>query len=199
MSASLRIWGRTKPEAVIEAGKTRFRPVIPHRAQTRSSGSCRSPRDGSFDFTRSSSPRDLVSSQWLVSDGGGHHLWHLPSPPCSRSSWSRCMYMILGPSDERFRKNHQWANSDVSGRSRHRSGPGVKSGLALSRRVCYIFASDMVGFPSGQREQTVNLSAQLSMVRIHPPPPKLKRAREFNRGLFFSKVYFSYISAKPVR
>ena len=28
-----------------------------------------------------------------------------------------------------------------------------------------------VGFPSGQRGQTVNLLAQLSMVRIHLPPP----------------------------
>ncbi len=30
----------------------------------------------------------------------------------------------------------------------------------------------MEGFPSGQREQTVNLSAQPSEVRILPPPPK---------------------------
>ncbi len=27
------------------------------------------------------------------------------------------------------------------------------------------------GFPSGQREQTVNLPAPPSMVRIRPPPP----------------------------
>jgi hypothetical protein len=31
----------------------------------------------------------------------------------------------------------------------------------------------MEGFPSGQREQTVNLSAQPSEVRILPPPPQL--------------------------
>ena len=31
----------------------------------------------------------------------------------------------------------------------------------------------MDGFPSGQREQTVNLSSQTSMVRIHPHPPFL--------------------------
>ena len=30
----------------------------------------------------------------------------------------------------------------------------------------------MGGFPSGQREQTVNLPSQTSMVRIHPCPPK---------------------------
>ena len=30
----------------------------------------------------------------------------------------------------------------------------------------------MEGFPSGQREQTVNLPSQTSMVRIHPHPPK---------------------------
>ena len=29
----------------------------------------------------------------------------------------------------------------------------------------------MEGFPSGQREQTVNLSAMPSEVRILPPPP----------------------------
>ena len=29
----------------------------------------------------------------------------------------------------------------------------------------------MGGFPSGQREQTVNLPSQTSMVRIHPRPP----------------------------
>ena len=31
----------------------------------------------------------------------------------------------------------------------------------------------MVGFPSGQREQTVNLPSQTSKVRILPPPPSL--------------------------
>ncbi len=31
----------------------------------------------------------------------------------------------------------------------------------------------MEGFPSGQREQTVNLSAKPSEVRILPPPPAL--------------------------
>jgi hypothetical protein len=30
------------------------------------------------------------------------------------------------------------------------------------------------GFPSGQREQTVNLSAMPSEVRILPPPPSSK-------------------------
>ena len=31
----------------------------------------------------------------------------------------------------------------------------------------------MDGFPSGQREQTVNLPSQTSMVRIHPHPPRI--------------------------
>ena len=31
-------------------------------------------------------------------------------------------------------------------------------------------------FPSGQRGQTVNLLAVLSVVRIHHPPPKIKNA-----------------------
>ncbi|CDG21294.1 protein of unknown function [Xenorhabdus poinarii G6] len=30
---------------------------------------------------------------------------------------------------------------------------------------------NLVGFPSGQREQTVNLPSQTSKVRILPPPP----------------------------
>ena len=33
---------------------------------------------------------------------------------------------------------------------------------------------DMVGFPSGQREQTVNLPAKPSEVQILPPPPQTK-------------------------
>ena len=32
---------------------------------------------------------------------------------------------------------------------------------------------EVEGFPSGQREQTVNLSAMPSEVRILPPPPSL--------------------------
>jgi hypothetical protein len=32
-----------------------------------------------------------------------------------------------------------------------------------------------VGFPSGQREQTVNLSAKPSEVQILPPPPASKK------------------------
>jgi hypothetical protein len=35
----------------------------------------------------------------------------------------------------------------------------------------------MEEFPSGQRGQTVNLLAQPSMVRIHPPPPILYHAK----------------------
>ncbi|MCA2028774.1 hypothetical protein LDK53_22860, partial [Enterobacter sp. K16B] len=55
-----------------------------------------------------------------------------------------------------------------------------------------------VGFPSGQREQTVNLPSQTSKVRILPPPPlsgsvnaagaglKAESARtEKERNLFF--------------
>jgi hypothetical protein len=42
---------------------------------------------------------------------------------------------------------------------------------SLKRSVFQAFS--MEGFPSGQREQTVNLSAQPSEVRILPPPPRL--------------------------
>jgi hypothetical protein len=40
-----------------------------------------------------------------------------------------------------------------------------------------ITSSNMEGFPSGQREQTVNLPSSTSMVRIHPPPPLIPYAR----------------------
>ena len=35
------------------------------------------------------------------------------------------------------------------------------------------------GYPSGQREQTVNLPAQPTEVRILPPPPGIKRDGSF--------------------
>ena len=35
-----------------------------------------------------------------------------------------------------------------------------------------IASSSMEGFPSGQRERTVNPLAELSVVRIHLPPPR---------------------------
>ena len=37
--------------------------------------------------------------------------------------------------------------------------------------IIYYTFPYLVGFPSGQRGQTVNLLATPSMVRIHPPPP----------------------------
>ncbi len=36
------------------------------------------------------------------------------------------------------------------------------------------YKNTLEGFPSGQREQTVNLPAPPSMVRIRPPPPYTK-------------------------
>ena len=42
------------------------------------------------------------------------------------------------------------------------------------------------GFPSGQREQTVNLSSATSVVRIHPLPPQ--KALSFNRDKAFCYV-----------
>ena len=40
------------------------------------------------------------------------------------------------------------------------------------------YKNTLEGFPSGQREQTVNLPALPSMVRIRPPPPySLKRSK----------------------
>ena len=42
----------------------------------------------------------------------------------------------------------------------------------------------MVGYPSGQRDQTVNLTAMPSKVRILPPPPVTCGISKF--GMLFS-------------
>ena len=56
-------------------------------------------------------------------------------------------------------------------RRRRRETPGVPR--AFDTRVWNLLISTVSseGFPSGQREQTVNLSALPSKVRILPPPP----------------------------
>ena len=46
----------------------------------------------------------------------------------------------------------------------------------------------MEGFPSGQREQTVNLLATLSVVRIHPLPPATKPSLTVGLDCFFGTV-----------
>ncbi len=48
--------------------------------------------------------------------------------------------------------------------------------MRMSRVQFLSLAPDViqVGFPSGQREQTVNLSAKPSEVQILPPPPTLE-------------------------
>ena len=42
------------------------------------------------------------------------------------------------------------------------------------------FELPLVGFPSGQREQTVNLPSSTSKVRILPPPPSLSKVPELS-------------------
>ena len=56
----------------------------------------------------------------------------------------------------------------------------------------------MGGFPSGQREQTVNLSSMTSVVRIHHLPPVAKALRSgvlfffcVQKSSYFSKIRFS--------
>ena len=56
---------------------------------------------------------------------------------------------------------------------------GYRGSTPLTRSI-----KTLVGFPSGQRGQTVNLLAQLSMVRIHLPPP-FQKQRTSNEVLFF--------------
>ncbi len=56
----------------------------------------------------------------------------------------------------------------------------------------------MGGFPSGQREQTVNLSSMTSVVRIHHLPPVVKSTPNgvlfffcVEKSSYFSKIRFS--------
>ena len=47
-------------------------------------------------------------------------------------------------------------------------------------------------FPSGQRGQTVNLLAVLSVVQIHLPPPKVLDAKAFRTFTFYLfTIHFS--------
>src|SRR5574338_52558 len=48
---------------------------------------------------------------------------------------------------------------------------GGKKGLTLKILEAIVLGFSLEGFPSGQRDQTVNLTALPSKVRILPPPP----------------------------
>ena len=56
--------------------------------------------------------------------------------------------------------------------------------VAGSSPIASSINSDMVRFPSGQREQTVNLPSLTSMVRIHPSPPNRAGQRYIDRLSF---------------
>ncbi len=47
----------------------------------------------------------------------------------------------------------------------------------------------MEEFPSGQREQTVNLSSVTSVVRIHPPPPLLVNPQSIDWGFIVIEAF----------
>ena len=64
--------------------------------------------------------------------------------------------------------------------------PAFQAGYTGSTPVT---RSNLVGFPSGQRGQTVNLLAPLSMVRIHLPPPFFKFPPSVKGG-FFLPIFF---------
>ena len=49
-------------------------------------------------------------------------------------------------------------------------------------------AALLEGFPSGQRDQTVNLTAPPSLVRIQPPPPLFFEASRFSFSYLFKKT-----------
>ena len=56
----------------------------------------------------------------------------------------------------------------------------------------------LVGFPSGQREQTVNLPSQTSMVRIHPPPPFAEMAELADALDSGSSEHYAHAGSSPV-
>ena len=58
----------------------------------------------------------------------------------------------------------------------------------------YPLHTQVVEFPSGQRGQTVNLLARLSMVRIHLPPPSLQMQSTSNEVLFLFRKFGRRIS-----
>ena len=56
----------------------------------------------------------------------------------------------------------------------------------------------MDGFPSGQREQTVNLPSQTSVVRIHPHPPSAGMAELADALDSGSSEDFLHAGSSPV-
>ena len=61
-----------------------------------------------------------------------------------------------------------------------------------------IITNHLVGFPSGQREQTVNLPSQTSMVRIHPPPPFAEMAELADALDSGSSEHYAHAGSSPV-
>ena len=63
----------------------------------------------------------------------------------------------------------------------------------------------MERFPSGQREQTVNLLSVTSVVRIHPSPPRKSTSQDVlfscskgvDYGCFFEKTAARYFACEP--
>ena len=74
------------------------------------------------------------------------------------------------------------------------------SPIASSKRICGMKAMHIVGrFPSGQREQTVNLPSQTSVVRIHPCPPTYAGMAELADALDSgSSVRLGHAGSSPV-
>ena len=76
--------------------------------------------------------------------------------------------------------------------------------VAGSSPIASSINSDLVRFPSGQREQTVNLPSLTSMVRIHPSPPSepvnliLTGFFCYNQGVFW-RFCFKFAQEKRLR
>ena len=71
--------------------------------------------------------------------------------------------------------------------------------VAGSSPIASLYKFHIVGrFPSGQREQTVNLPSQTSMVRIHPQPPHAEMAELADALDSGSSEHYAHAGSSPV-
>ncbi len=107
----LRTWGRAKQDAVIEAGKVRFRPVI-LTALTTVVGVLPLAVGWSFDFRTLRFAAGGSSSQWWA-PMAVVIIYGLVVSTVLTLVVVPSMYMILGPSEEKYRKIEQHKHSTV--------------------------------------------------------------------------------------
>jgi hypothetical protein len=116
-------------------------------------------RDG-FRRWRSSMVEQLICNQQVAG-----------SSPIASSAKERAEEQAEEQSEEQQEEMIAWTKPSSARRSPSREGLGGARVGALTLPL----QSDLDGFPSGQREQTVNLSSLTSKVRILPRPRKYVR------------------------